>query len=269
MSNVREPQYQTDEKFNWNRLLSLPFAREIETLDLYKMTVVQTEITRFPDVSFYQGVIDFAIMAKQTKGIIIRAGQGTREDSKFVANYSIAKSKGLKRGIYWFYDDRYSPREQFEALKKLLDKYGLPEMEIWCDWENTYGGGFGKLRDVVAFMQLIEKEYAAAVVGMYTGFYWFTEHSNPVANFFQYQYLKNKPLWLAYYNVDITKVRIPYPWTFMRHWQYGTPSIGISMGVETQEIDMNIFTDLTYTWEDLYKESTQIEHMEVEITWQM
>jgi hypothetical protein len=70
------------------------------------------------------------------------------------------------------------------------------------------------------------------------------ENSNATTNASQYNYLKDKKLWLAWYTNDHTNtglqyVKIPKPWTKINLWQYGTPAIGKSYGVNSLEIDMN------------------------------
>jgi GH25 family lysozyme M1 (1,4-beta-N-acetylmuramidase) len=257
MNNLpREHQYIPDKKkFNWNRLLSEPFSDQFVLGDIHTLSAVQGKIIRFPDVSYYQGRINFDLLSEKAQGVILRAHQGSWIDPKFKENYTEASKRKMKRGIYSFYDDRVDPKRHFETLKGLLDGHGLPEMEVFVDWENTYNGTHNKLKDVVAFMQLIEGEYPGVEVGMYTGFWWFIEHSNPITNFWQYKYLEQKPLWLASYTNDLTQVRIPAPWSLkrkLRHWQYGTPAIGPEMGVESEEIDMNIFIEVDHSWEDLY-----------------
>ncbi len=194
---------------------------------------------RFPDVSFYQGVIDWEYMrvTSDISRVIIRAGQGGWSDPKFEFNYSEAKRVGLQRGVYWFYDDRYSPRHQRELLVSMLGR-DLPELPIFCDWERTYFGRYSGLGNVVAFMQDVERALPECKVGMYTGYYWFLSHSNAIRNYFHLKYLKTKPLWLAWYVSDFQRVKVPRPWTEINYWQYGTPQL--TLGQSSKEIDMNL-----------------------------
>lgn len=202
-------------------------------------------VKRIPDISFWQGLVDWNVMASKTDAVIIRAGQNTWEDSMFRTNYAAAKVRNLLRGVYWFYDDRVSPGDQLKALVETIGD-DVPEMEIWVDWENTYNGAFGGLKNVVAFMQAIEKEYPACSVGMYTGYYWMTEHSSMLLNWSQYKYLKDKPLWLASYT-SAEAVRIPVPWTEPTLWQFGTPAE--NWGQASAEIDMSYYNG---TEQDFY-----------------
>lgn len=212
-------------------------------LPRYAFTPTQSAVIvgskQIPDVSFYQGVIDWDKMRAKTDAVIIRAGQNIWVDPQFSPNYKAAKARNMLRGVYWFFDDRKSPREQADLLISLI-KDDLPEMEIWADWERTYNGAYSGLANVVAFMQYIEQALPSIKIGCYTGYYWFKDHSNAVTNASQYNYLKTKPLWLAWYTNNASIVLIPKPWDKLLLWQYGTPILGASYGVETAEIDMNI-----------------------------
>jgi len=202
-------------------------------------------MTLFPDISFWQGKPDFDVMKSQTDYVILRGGQGKYADTEFENNRKGCERVGLKWGMYWFYDDRYDPAIQAAKLSSLFPGDAPRPAEIFTDWEVFYNGDFGGLKNVVAFMERVQQLMPWAVQGMYTGFYWFTSHSNPVSHQSQYKYLKDKPLWLAWYTNDHTPtgvehVRIPAPWTEMTYWQFGTPALGKQYGVESVEIDMNM-----------------------------
>lgn len=191
----------------------------------------------FADVSFYQAVIDWAKMRLKARKVIIRAGQNLWIDIKFKVNYFNSKINGFLRGIYWFFDGRVSPGAQAALLVALI-RDDPPELGIWIDWERNYGGAHEGLKNVVAMMQEIERLLPGVQVGLYTGYYFFIENSNPITNFFQYAYLATRKLWLAFY-AELAKVLIPKIWTQMTYWQKGTPAVGKDWGVETIEIDMN------------------------------
>ena len=195
---------------------------------------------RFPDVSFYQGAIDWVTMRAQTDAVIVRAGQRTWPDPKFAANWRQAREQGMTRGCYWFYDDRASPGEQADLLLSLIQP-DPPEMEVWIDWETSYGGAFAGLGNVVAMMEAVERGLPGARTGTYTGYYWWREHTNPTTHASQYRYVAARPLWLAWYTDNPAYVLIPAPWTALTLWQYGTPAIGADYGVQSVEIDMNAF----------------------------
>lgn len=213
-------------------------------------TALITQEVAFPDVSFYQGEINYEVMSLNTDAIILRAGQGRWKDEQFERNYAEAKRVGLLVGVYWFYDGRVSPGEQAALLISMLqDKY--LELEVFIDWERNYGGAHEGLRNVVAMMQVVE---AAGLmikdVGLYTGYYWFRSNSNTVANAGQYSYLSRKPLWEAWYTNNASQVLIPAPWTSLFHWQWGTPSV--AWGQKSIEIDMNFFNGTTLEFRQRY-----------------
>lgn len=215
------------------------------------------QAVQFPDISFYQGVVDFDVMRTKTRAVVIRAGQNLWVDTQFSRNYAEAKRVGLLRGIYYFYDDRVHPLDQAEVLIRLL-KAAPPEMEIYVDWEKTYGGAFTGLHNVVLFMKAVETAILGSVVGMYTGYYWFREHSDPVKNAVEYAYLATHPLWLAWYTSNVSYVLVPTPWTAMTFWQYGTPAIGATYGVQTFKIDMNWFNGSAEEFERRYGSGTTV-----------
>ncbi len=194
----------------------------------------------FPDVSRYQLDIDFDVMRTKTEYIIFKASQGNFADKNLSRNIAESKRVGLPYGLYHFYDDKYSPSVQAETFAGLANG----AVELWCDWESTYGGEYETLRDVVAFMERVE-QLTGKRVGMYTGYYWFVDNSYPTMNVSQFKYLAERPLWLAWYTNDhtpkeIDRVKVPKPWSKMTVWQYGTPAIGYEMGAQSKEIDMNL-----------------------------
>jgi GH25 family lysozyme M1 (1,4-beta-N-acetylmuramidase) len=250
--------YQEKPSLNTNTALNFVLSRPVG-IQTYSEAIVEQEI-QFPDVSFYQEEINYPIMRLNTDTIIIRIGQNLWPDDQFERNYLEAKKQGMRVGGYWFYDDRVSPREQAELLVALCEGKTF-ELEIYIDWENSYGGAFGGLRNVVAMMELVEMAiqmniFIAKDVGMYTGYYFFRGNSNPITNTSQYAYLKNKPLWLAWYTDNPTNVLIPAPWIKLTLWQWGTPTW--NWGQATREIDMNWWNGSRQEFEERYGESGEV-----------
>jgi GH25 family lysozyme M1 (1,4-beta-N-acetylmuramidase) len=219
---------------------------------------------QFPDVSFWQGEVDYEIMSTKTKAIILRAGQNTWVDTQFDRNYAEAKRKGLLVGVYWFFDGRASPGEQAELLISLLRNKKL-ELEVYIDWEHNYGGAHEGLRNVVAMMEAVERAgLDIKGVGLYTGYYFFRANSNPAANASQYIYLKGRVLWEAWYTNNSAEVLVPAPWTALTHWQLGTPVV--AWGQQSLEIDMNFFNGTKQEFEQRYGisgEPTMADYVEI------
>jgi GH25 family lysozyme M1 (1,4-beta-N-acetylmuramidase) len=190
----------------------------------------------YPDVSFYQGDIDWDVMRSKTDTVIIRAGQNEWVDVKFIENWKAAGERAMLRGAYWFYDGRKSPGFQADLFASLVR--GDPaEMELIVDWERSYNGAHEGLPNVVAMMQRLESLLPGTVSMIYTGYYWFIANSNPILHRTQYNYLQTRPLYLAYYTSNPASVKIPPPWSDLLLWQYGTPVV--DYGQESIEIDMN------------------------------
>lgn len=195
----------------------------------------------FPDVAFWEGTIDFNVMKSKTDYVILKASQ-FYVDPQFERNRSECERVGLPFGAYHFYDDRMSPLRQAILFCGLFTGRQKP-VEIFCDWENEYRGEFGGIKNVVAFMQECEKRMSMEM-GMYTGYYWFMEKTNPILNFSQLNYLKTKKLWLASYNDDYSNegalfVKVPRPWKKMDIWQFTDRADGKAYGCQSAELDMN------------------------------
>lgn len=235
--------------YNFNTITNLVLTRTTR-VRMVESLVDGEEI--FPDVSFYQGDINWDIMSAHTRAIIIRASQQVWPDSKFLVNWSAAKQKGLLRGLYHFYDGRAAPKDQAATVEKLV-KDDLPEMEIWVDWERNYGGRWEGLKNVVAMMQRLEELLPGVEVGMYTGYYFMIANSNAILNSSEYKYLATKPLWLAQYVAPTSKLLIPAPWTQPpRVHQYGTPVVGRAYGTQSLELDMNRYSDAEKSFNERY-----------------
>ncbi len=193
---------------------------------------------KLPDISFWQDDpttpqdINFQKMAQLTRGVIIRAGQNLWEDIKFKASWRGAKQAGLLRGSYWFYDSRANPKRQAEKWAQVLgDDPG--EMEMWCDFEERYGGQFQGWKHWFTFMERLKVLLPNKKLGVYTGYYYWLEFAAGVTYFSQY------PLWIAAYNTDAP--RIPPIWDDWTFWQFTDNGDGTLFGVESKNIDLNYF----------------------------
>ena len=218
---------------------------------------------KLPDVSFWQDdpttpvVIDFNQMVAQTCAVIIRAGQGSFSDKVFKTSWVNAKTAGLLRGSYWFYDSRAHPKRQAEKWAETLAG-DLGEMELWCDFEERYGGTFGGWRNWYDFMENLKVLLPNKPLGVYTGYYYWQEFAAGVNYFGQY------PLWIAAYGTD--KPRVPPIWkTWLLH-QFTDDYPSAGWGAESQEIDMNYFAGTEEDFRARYNlPTTNKRHMTVKI----
>jgi len=121
-------------------------------------------------------------------------------------------------------------------------------MELFVDYEKSYGGAYQGIGNVIALMQQIEaNNVKCKAVGLYTGYYYFLDNAHPTIT--QANYLAARPLWLAWYAAPGT-VRVPPPWGTWTHWQYGTPVA--DLGQPTQEIDANRHNGSANDFENRY-----------------
>ena len=208
------------------------------------------------DISFYQSdpntdfVVDFAKMATQVHGVICRVGQNLWIDREFKDYWS--RSKGiLPRGSYWFYDSRVDPKQQAELwADALVDDAG--EIPTFADFEDTYNGPFHGWKHWFDFLEHFKMRLPNKEIGIYTGpAYW---HANttgvgiPIASL---AYFEQYPLWIA--NYGVASPLIPKPWDTWLFWQYTSKGDGPACGVESLNIDMNLFNGTLEEFQTLFR----------------
>jgi GH25 family lysozyme M1 (1,4-beta-N-acetylmuramidase) len=200
------------------------------------LITVSPDAEEFADVSFWQAGMDWDEYRTHARAVILRIGQNVWQDLEFEENYTEARRVELLIGGYFFFDGRASPQQQAEVIINAMQGKSF-ELELFIDWEHNYGGPYEGLPNVVKLMQLVEAEgVKCKAVGTYTGYYFFFENSNASANGAQYAYLRQRPLWIAWY-ASPSIVKVPAPWSDWTHWQLGTPTV--NWGQPSAEIDMN------------------------------
>lgn len=200
-----------------------------------------------PDISFYQDDnntvrgIDFNQMKSQTEAVIIRVGQNNWPDSDFKTNWQNAKNAGLLRGSYWFYDSRTSPEAQANMCARMFDG-DFGELPFWFDAEENYRGKYRGMKMWIRFLDEFQRLVPYKEIGIYTGYYYWLENTRWVDGYRprHNSYFSQFPLWLAQYASKIT--RVPRPWTYPTFWQYTDNGDGALYGVESKNIDLNLFT---------------------------
>lgn len=194
------------------------------------------------DVSFWQDddetpyKIDFSIMRSHgVDGAILRAGQNTWYDEDYIDYAANADRIGFPRGAYWFYDSRSNPIHQADKFADLIEVTGFPKLGIWGDYEERYGGPYGGEKNFKAFMDRLKERFPGKLIGVYTAYYYWLEKTTATfrANF------KDYPLWIAHYRVS--KPLIPSPWSDYLFWQYTDTGDGKKLGVESHELDLNLY----------------------------
>jgi len=202
-----------------------------------------------PDISFLQNdpttpqMVDFEKMRPQTDSVIFGAAQAAYIDRDFKSNWQRTKEAGLKRGSYWYYDSRANPKRQAELWVEAMG-WDLGDLELWCDYEEKYGGQYAGWRNWFDFMERLKQLVGNKQLGVYTGYYYWIENTiqkgitdDELAYFAKY------PLWIAWYNPE--KPKIPAPFTDWYMWQFTDAGDGEKYGVESKEIDLNYTKAMT------------------------
>ena len=233
------------------------------------------------DVSSWQPTIDYAKVAKNTKGAILRCGRtgyGTakekKEDSTFKKHYEGFKKAGLPVGAYYYSCAVTEDEARKEAELVLQIIKGLKfEYPIYFDTEDNhdvkgagcsptsqYTIGKGKLTKVAkAFLETIEN------AGYYAGIYASTSWLNNQLDISQ---LKDYDVWVAHYGVDKPTYKGSYGM-----WQY--TSSGKIDGI-SGNVDLNwCYKDYPaiikkaglngYTTSETKPETSEIEKLEQEL----
>jgi GH25 family lysozyme M1 (1,4-beta-N-acetylmuramidase) len=199
------------------------------------------------DVSFYQVYkdspvgIDFTKMkAAGVSFVFIRAGQGAWKDREFDRSWAKAKAAGLDRGAYFFLVHSLTGAKQAEYFWSLI-KDDPGELLPVVDYEQSGSTRAAYLKVLRDFKQRM-MELAGLRQILYTGpdFWANYGENNPE--------WKEMPLWIAHYTTAQTPL-VPQPWKGTPTtpgpgpmiWQYTSHGDGKKYGVQSGNIDLNLF----------------------------
>lgn len=202
--------------------------------------------------------IDFDLLASKVRAVICKCGQANFVDYAFEMYMRELKKRGVPRGSYWFYDNRFSPKSQAQHYSNFLRAYGLDhELPAFVDFEVDYPSGKpSRLHDVYDFIVEFQRLEPERQVGIYTGYYFWTEtaaYSRMTKG--QLDWFSQFPLWLAWYTHDANQehyVKIPNPWSEWMLWQYTDRGDGFGHGLHSKELDMNKPNPQIDEWLKLY-----------------
>ena len=185
------------------------------------------------DISHYQGKIDWEqlknamIKGCPVRFVIIKSTEGSsRLDENFRENFNQARDFGFIRGVYHFWSNKSTAREQayyFLDQVHLTDGDLPPVLDIEHKPADKSVEDFQ--RDVLTWLHIVEDKYHVKPI-IYT-YYKFKEQylSAPV--------FEDYPYWIAHYYVDSVEYR--GEWKFWQHTDVGTlPGI-------REKVDLNIF----------------------------
>ena len=195
------------------------------------------------DISHYQGKIDWEqlknamIKGCPVRFVIIKSTEGSsRLDENFRENFNQARDFGLIRGVYHFWSNKSTAREQayyFLDQVHLTDGDLPPVLDI--EHKPADKGVEDFQRDVLTWLHIVEDKYHVKPI-IYT-YYKFKEQylSAPV--------FEDYPYWIAHYYVD--KVQYKGKWKFWQH-----TDVGKLPGIKGY-VDFNIYNGSYYELKQL------------------
>lgn len=195
------------------------------------------------DISHYQGKIEWEqlknamIKGCPVRFVIIKSTEGSsRLDENFRENFNQARDFGFIRGVYHFWSNKSTAREQayyFLDQVHLTDGDLPPVLDIEHKPADKSVEDFQ--RDVLTWLHIVEDKYHAKPI-IYT-YYKFKEQylSAPV--------FEDYPYWIAHYYVD--KVQYKGKWKFWQH-----TDVGKLPGIKGY-VDFNIYNGSYYELKQL------------------
>lgn len=195
------------------------------------------------DISHYQGKIDWEqlknamIKGCPVRFVIIKSTEGSsRLDENFRENFNQARDFGFIRGVYHFWSNKSTAREQayyFLDQVHLTDGDLPPVLDIEHKPADKSVEDFQ--RDVLTWLHIVEDKYHAKPI-IYT-YYIFKEQYLSAPVFDDY------PYWIAHYYVD--KVQYKGKWKFWQH-----TDVGKLPGIKGY-VDFNIYNGSYYELKQL------------------
>jgi GH25 family lysozyme M1 (1,4-beta-N-acetylmuramidase) len=202
------------------------------------------DISSHQDSPVITGTVDFVKMRDfGARAVGLRATNGITKDADF--DTFRANVKGvLPYFTYCYYNNIYPPKQQAQKYFDVI----APDMGAVCvlDLEDKQSGfiGWRHWYDWIAEFQRLSG-LPDERIWLYTNETYFAERSGPITNA-QRNWFSHYPLWLASYfsnpqHPSLQYVNVPAPWTEIVMLQSGTPPFGLQAGVESKDIDYNLF----------------------------
>jgi len=184
------------------------------------------------DISQYQEFCDFKKFKTKSFGVILKTGQGAWLDKRFEEFRNSAIQEGVAFGTYWFYDERFSPKEQAQLWANTI-KNNPGVLGAWLSLEEWKSGSFNTWTHWKECMEEFKALLPDVILGIYTRKSFF---NNRVGE--NYSYFNKHPLWVAHYAGDPQPL-MPTGWENWTIWQYSQKGDGKAHGVQSDYIDMN------------------------------
>lgn len=197
------------------------------------------------DVSQYNVINNYELLARNVSAILIKCGQGVREDITFRNKYDNSLKVGLRTGIWFFYHPDMEAKPQIDKFISIYNLLDIKPRWIGLDVEESsyYETVDNKLvshtvlpPSTVSYSAwiwqwLIEVERLTGVVpAVYTRATWWNIWVSGNVKWSKY------PLWVA--NYGVSKPTLPKDWKTWQFWQRGTSIVpGILTAVDTDWFD--------------------------------
>lgn len=189
-------------------------------------------VTKFLDVSYYQGDIDFEEIREETdiKGIIHRASIRLSKDTKFDTNWPQIVSNGFIRGTYhYFYNIE-------DAVKQANTYYGVirndPGDIIVVDVEDSTYLPSDIGNRVYRFLGRLEELIPGRKFTIYTRKSYWTPYVGNDKRF------RKCNLWVAQYNDTVPSVPLPWFPGEQILWQFS--SKGTDYYTQSLNVDLDV-----------------------------
>lgn len=202
------------------------------------------------DVSYYQGEIDWQILAGENiEFAFIKATEGSSHiDAKFKKNWEQAGETDLKRGAYHFFSFESSGKTQAEHFISVVPKTAgdispVIDIEFYGDRFYNRPGAAETRTELQSLLDTLEAHYGVKPVIYATE----SSYSAYIRGHFD-----EYPLWIR--NVYFSpNMGMPGKWTF---WQYDSEAKLKGYSGEEEYIDLNVFSGSEKEWEEFLENYT-------------
>ena len=219
-----------------------------------KVTINKPSEDEYPirgvDVSYYQGTIDWSVLAKENIDFaFIKATEGSSHiDTKFKENWKQAGETPLKRGAYHFFSFESSGMAQAEHFISVVPKEAgmLPpvvDIEFYGNRFSNKPDAEKTRKELQSLLDALEAHYGVKPCIYATE----SSYSAYIRGAFDAY-----PLWIrnVYFSPNIG---MPGKWTF---WQYDSEAALQGYSGEAEHIDMNVFYGSEEEWAVFLKQYT-------------
>ena len=165
-----------------------------------------------PDVSHYQGTVDWSKVAAAEGFAFVKASEGMYADDHYASNRAGSKRLPV-RGAYHFGRFSGDPAAQARFFASTVGPVGVGDF-LWLDAEDTSAPvGAATVKWISTFLTTLATATGlpASRIGIYTGAWWWNPHTAGSGAF------ADHPLWVSGYGV---KAQIPTGFSTALIWQY-------------------------------------------------